>query len=890
MKKLLFFIFALLLLSNLISAKKGENEKWTWKQKTVRAERTPEKILIDGKLDEKIWDRDSITGFSQNDPDDGKPATEKTKVWMAYDNNAIYVAARMFDSNPEKIISLLARRDDFVDADYFLIYIDPYYDKRSGFKFAVNPTGSIADWSIFNDGWDDSSWDGIWETKARIDKKGWTVEMRIPFDQLRFKKKNNGEEYTWGVNFRRYIRRKNEIVSYSWKPKTVSGEVSHYAKLEGIKGIDPKRLFEIVPYTAGKVALGSAEEGNPFATGEIWGGNSGVDVKYGLKSNLTLDLAVNPDFGQVEVDPAVINLSAAESYYSERRPFFVEGSSIFMFGYGGANNNIGANWGNPRFFYSRRIGRPPQGDVDTDGYVRYPEWTSILTAAKISGKLGKGWNIGIMSAFTERENAEIDINGDRSESEVEPFSNYTVFRAHKEFNEGRQGIGFIATSVLRDLKDVNLKDMMNNKAFSFGIDGWTFLDKKKKWVVTGWMGRTEVSGTEERITDLQSSYPHYYQRPDVDYLGVDDEATSLSGYSGRFTLNKQEGNFMFNVALGFISPGFDSRDLGFQWDGDLINGHILFGYRSFKKWNFIKSWDAIFITQRNYDFGGNKVGEQRVIFIGDIEFTNFWSVYLQMSSKPSTMDKYQTRGGPMMLMQPYTWFDFGLRSDRRKPIVLRLGGFYLTSDWGRIRRSVFSTVEWKPGSNFSVSFSPRYDYNYNNSQWVDNIDDPIMMETYGTRYIFGNLLQKTFSCSIRLNWIFSPKLSLQAYLQPFISVGAYTDFKEFAAPGTYDFNTYGIGSSSIDYAEENEEYLVDPGDGGNTFYLGSPDFNFKSLRGTVVFRWEYKPGSTFYLVWTQNRTDDANPGIFRFGTDLRDMLSAPGDNVFMLKFTYRFKM
>ncbi|MCK5220401.1 MAG: hypothetical protein KAR14_02395, partial [Candidatus Aminicenantes bacterium] len=483
-----------------------------------------------------------------------------------------------------------------------------------------------------------------------------------------------------------------------------------------------------------------------------------------------------------------------------------------------------------------------------------------------------------------------DIDGDRSQGEVEPFSNYTVLRAHKEFNEGRQGIGFIATSVLRGLNDVNLKDMLNNKAFSFGVDGWTFLDKKKKWVVTGWMGGTQVSGTKERITDLQYSYPHYYQRPDVDYLGVDEDATSLSGYSGRFMLHKQEGNFMFNAALGFISPGFDARDMGFQWSGDVINGHVLLGYRSFKKWKFIKYWDALFITQRNYDFGGNKVGDQRFIFIGDIEFTNFWYLYFQMSSNPAQMDKYRTRGGPMMLVQPFTWFDFGLFSDRRKPVVLRLGGHFLTSDWGRVRRSASATIEWKPGTNISLSLSPRYDYNYNNSQWVDNIDDPVLTETYGTRYIFGDLSQKTLSCSIRLNWIFSPKLSLQAYLQPFISVGAYTGFKEFAVPGTYDFNTYGVGSSSIDYNETDDDYSVNPGDGGNTFNLYNPDFNYKSLRGTVVFRWEYKLGSTLYLVWTQNRSDFGNPGDLSFGRDLSDMLSAPGDNIFMLKFTYRFKM
>ncbi|MCK5005573.1 MAG: carbohydrate binding family 9 domain-containing protein, partial [Candidatus Aminicenantes bacterium] len=375
MKRIIALILILLFFTAFQFSKKSDDkEKWVFKQKTEVAKRILDKITIDGKLIESSWQREAISGFTQSDPDDGKPATEKTEVWVGYDDNAIYIAARMHDSEPDKIISLLARRDNFVEADYFLFYVDPYYDKRSGFKFAVNPSGSIADWTIYNDGWDDSSWDGVWEAKTTIDEKGWTVEMKIPFDQLRFKKKTNGDEYTWGCNFRRYLRRKNEIATYSWIPKTVNGQVSHYAKLAGIKGINPKRLFELNPYTIAKANLSQKEEGNPFRTGSEYSANVGIDLKYGLSSSLTLDLTANPDFGQVEVDPAVINLSAGESYYSEKRPFFVEGSHIFRFGNGGASDNWGANWGSPRFFYSRRIGRPPLGYVDTDGYTDYPEW------------------------------------------------------------------------------------------------------------------------------------------------------------------------------------------------------------------------------------------------------------------------------------------------------------------------------------------------------------------------------------------------------------------------------------------------------------------------------------------------------------------------------------
>jgi hypothetical protein len=328
--------------------------------------------------------------------------------------------------------------------------------------------------------------------------------------------------------------------------------------------------------------------------------------------------------------------------------------------------------------------------------------------------------------------------------------------------------------------------------------------------------------------------------------------------------------------------------MGFQWDADVINGHIMVGYHFFKKWKFIREFWAYLLTQRNYNFSWDKVGEQRVIFITNIKWINFWETYFQMSYNPEQYDQERTRGGPLVLIQPYTWFDWGIFSDRRKPFVLSFGGYHLTSTWGRTTNLGAIEFEWKPGTNFYISVSPRYQHVLNNSQWVDNIDDPVMTATSGVRHIFADLNQKTLSCSIRLNWIFSPKLSLQAYIQPFISVGSYTNIKEFAAPKTYDFNIYGENGSTISYADE--EYRIDPADGGDVFYIADPDFNYKSLRGTVVLRWEYRPGSTLYLVWTQNRADHEYPGDFAFGRDIGRMFRAPGDNIFMLKFTYRFKI
>ncbi|MCP4219915.1 MAG: carbohydrate binding family 9 domain-containing protein [bacterium] len=881
MGKTIVSLLVLLLCVGFIHGKKTE-------QRVIKAVRSETPIKIDGKLKEPSWQGKGYGDFIQSEPNDGKPATEKTTVWVAYDNDALYVAAKMMESKPNCVLGRLGRRDELVASDWFIFAIDPYYDHRSGYRFAITPSGSIVDWNLFNDESRDSTWDGIWESAVQVHEKGWSVEIRIPYDQLRFKKKDN---YLWGVNFERYIKHKNEQSGFTWKPRKDSGYVSHFARLEGIKNIKPRRHIELFPFTVGKADFRPKEEGNPFVTGSDFSANGGMDIKIGLKSNLTLDLTVNPDFGQVEVDPAVINLSASENYYDEKRPFFIEGAGIFRFGRGGSNRNIGANWGNPSFFYSRRIGRPPQGSIDSDGYVQYPEWSTILAAGKITGKVGNNLSIGFLSALTQREYASVDLDGVRSKAEVEPFTYYGVLRVQKEFNDGNQGLGFIATSVFRDLENPELETFLNRSALSFAVDGWTFLDKDNTWVVSGWFGGTHVTGSETAISNLQLSYPHYYQRPDATHITYDPTATSLSGWAGRLSLNKQKGNFIVNAAIGAISPGFDSTDMGFQWNSDVINAHIMLSYRQFKPGKVFRWWSASLFTQRNYDFGGNKIGEQRLICIVNAQLKNYWDLYSQVSYNPARWNTMLTRGGPLALNPSNTWGEIGINSDIRKPIVFSLSGSFDTGAADDYELGMRIGLEWKPKSNFSILFEPDYTYECNTSQWVTNVEDDLMTATYGNRYVFGNIVRKTLVCSIRMNWIFTPKLSLQAYIQPFIAVGDYTDFKELAAPRTYDFNEYGSGNSLIDYDAAEGTYTVNPDtEHGRLFSFGDPDFNYKSLRGTVVLRWEYRPGSAFYAVWTQNRSDYSNPGEFKFGRDFKDLLKARGNNIFMLKFTYRFKL
>lgn len=853
-------------------------------EREVRAQRLAGTIRIDGRLDEPDWQRPGDGGFRQHDPLDGQPATEPTEVWVAYDDKALFVAARLEDGEPGRIVGLLGRRDDDLDSDWFTVAVDHHFDRRSGFSFSVNPAGSIVDRTLYNDEWSDSTWDGVWQCAARMDERGWTVEMRIPYDQLRFPSR---EEYLWGINFKRTIQRKNEQDYFAWTPKEENGFVSRFALLTGIRGIRPRRLFEAVPYSVGKLALRPAGDGDPPRGGDDLLASAGIDVKYGLKGDLTLDLTLNPDFGQVEVDPAEVNLSVFETYYSEKRPFFIEGASIFSFGAGGANSSMGFNWSSPEFFYSRRIGRPPQGTAGNA--VDAPEMTTILGAAKVSGKAAGGWNVGFLNALTQREHAVLDEGGVRSSREIEPFSDYAVLRAQKDFRQGRQGLGFIATGVLRDLDGEALEGMLGSRALALGADGWLQLGKKRDWALTGWLGASRVTGSREYIAGLQRAPRHYFQRPDAGHLDLDDRASALGGWAGRIALNRQKGSWVFNAALGAISPGFEANDLGYQSRGDYVNAHLASGYSWLHPGRVFRNAQLLGAVARSWDFGGNPIMRNVYLFAFG-EFLNYWGGEIDLGYIGASYDKEATRGGVLLRQPPALWGSLHLYGDSRRKLVFSLYAEASRRSDGSWDLGGGPELLWKPRSNVSLTFEPEFEVVRTFRQWVANVDDPLMAATYGRRHVFAFLDEKVLSAELRLNWIFSPRISLQAFVQPLLAVGAYSGFKELARPAAREFSRYGENGSMIE--RDNGRYRVDPDGPGAAaaFSFADPDFNVKSLRGTVVFRWEYRPGSTIYFVWTQNRQDFAHPGDFDLGRDLGDLVSAPGDNVFMLKATYRFSL
>ena len=851
----------------------------------VHVIRTATPIVVDGRLDEEVWLRaPAAANFTQREPDEGKPATEQTELRIAYDEAALYVGVRLNDSQPSKIARQLARRDRESECDSFTIFLDPHHDHLTGAAFAVTAVGVQLDSTIYNDSWTDDSWDAVWESAVKIDDKGWSLEMRIPYSQLRFPR---AEHHTFGINAARYIQRKSERDWLVYVPKTESGLASRFGHLEGLDGISPQRTVELLPYAVSRAEFVAPSHGDPFNDGSRLFGGTGLDLKYRLSSNLSLDGTINPDFGQVEVDPAVVNLTAFETFFEEKRPFFIEGANIFSnFGRSGSNNFWGFNRSEPLLFYSRRIGRSPQGSADGD-FVDRPTSTTILGAAKLTGKTKRGWSIGLLEAVTGREDAHVLINSLRQEVEVEPLTNYLVGRVRRELGP-RASVGLLTTAVDRNLRTDALRDGLPSQAYVGGVDGHYFLDAKKDWVITGSIAGSHVAGGRAAISHLQEAPQRYYQRPDAPHLGLDPNATSLNGWTGSANLNRNSGVHGINAAIWAVSPGFESGDAGFSFNSDRAGTHLVYTWKNPKVNRFTRERFVAIAKFYTWNFA-REIQTDGLIAFSSIQFKNYWSLFGSGLYFRHAQDDRGTRGGPSMLSPRTGGGSISLESDSRKRVSIGFNANLDGNEFGGSSYNAGLNIRYRPMTSLDISSGPSLTRNHQLAQYVDTIIDPVAAATFGSRYLFATLDQKEFNLQTRVNYILSPKVSFQLYMQPLVSVGAYDQFKELARPRTFDFDEFGRDTGLLAYDAAARRYTVGPGDGGTPFSFNNPDFNFKSLRLNAIFRWEWKLGSAMYFVWTEQRQDDAHPGQFAFRRDVRRTFAAPANDVILVKIAYWFQ-
>ncbi len=834
---------------------------------------------LDGRLDEPVWALSQpITDFVQRDPNEGQPASERTEARVLYDDGALYIGVRAYDSEPDKIVGQLTRRDLYSPSDWLAVSIDSYFDRRTAFEFRVNPAGVERDKYLFDDTSEDDSWDAVWDVATRVDEEGWVAEFRIPLSQLRF---SAAPEQVWGFNIERVIQRKNETVQWKPIPKDASGWVSEYGDLAGIEGITPPRRLEILPYVVSQQAFTPAQDGNPFQTGRDFNGSLGADIKYGLTNSLTLNLTINPDFGQVEADPSVVNLSAFETFFQEKRPFFLEGANIFNFSLSGGH-------GIEQLFYSRRIGRQPQGVADSrGGYVDSPQNTTIIGATKLSGKTANGWSIGLLDAVTAEERAAvIDADRVRHRDVVEPLTNYGVMRVQRDLNEGRSAIGFIGTAVNRDLP-ASL-NYLRSAAYAGGIDARHRFGGGD-WEVSGQLLGSHIRGSEEAIVNAQQSSARYFQRPDADHIEFDPTRTSLTGTSGAFGFQKIGGGHWrgaFNSS--WVSPGFEVNDIGFLRQADVWRNSLWIGYREFQPGKIFRRYNVNWNGWDFYTLGGERTARGTNIN-GSFTLLNYWGGWGGINREFASTSTRVLRGGPAM-KSPGAWNWWGgFFSDSRKAVQLEVGTWGWRDDERSSSGEVWLDMIFRPTSSLRLSLGPGYGWSHDDWQYVTQAD-----ALGSTRYVTGVLDQRTVAMTTRLDWTFTPNVSLQVYAQPFVSAGDYTEFREVVAPkaDSYDERFDAFGADRLDFVasddpDEPGTYLVDLNrDGTTDLEFSDPDFNFKQLRSTVVLRWEYMSGSTLFFVWSQSRTRHDFVGTFAPLSDLNMLRKAEGDNIFSIKVNY----
>ncbi len=838
---------------------------------------------IDGLLDDAAWNVVPWDGeFIQREPNEKEAPTEATKFKIVYDDKFLYVGVSCLENEPDKIEKRLSRRDGF-EGDWVEINIDSYHDLQTAFSFTVTAAGVKGDELISRDGEDwDSSWNPIWYVKTSADDRGWYAEMKIPFSQLRFGKL---EEQIWGIQLTRNLFKKAERSNWQYIPRNESGWVSNFGELRGLKNLKAQKQVEIQPFVLASSSRYQKEEGNPYRDGSDQMINGGIDGKIGITNDLTLDFTVNPDFGQVEADPAAIALDGFQIFFREQRPFFVENKNIFNFNVSGSA--AGNTFGNDNLFYSRRIGKNPSyyPYVASNAHVDLPSSTSILGAAKFSGKTKEGLSIGILESVTSKEFARIEHLGTETTEIIEPLSNYFVGRIKKDFNERNSNIGVMLTNTTRNIEGE--LDFLHKNATTGGID---FIHKwdNRAWQLSGNFIFSNVQGSAKSITRTQQSIEHLYQRMDASHLEVDTSLTSLSGTGGILRLGNFGGNLNFESGVTWRTPGLELNDIGFQRQADDIRHFTWCGYKWREPFSIFRYMQANYNHWIVADFEGN---------INSVAWNVNWRAIFKNNSNfgigsnisPYQFSNNELRGGPRFRYVPEIGFwVFGNTDDRKK----LYGGFNTYVERARSAANTFYTLrlylKYQPINRLNLLIGPRYSNGTNELQYVNQ-------RFFGpnTEFIVADLDQNTFSIETRINATINPNLTIQFYAEPFTTRVNYSEFKRIINPLSSQLSEKAetFDQEQLQFNDQSETYLIDQDKDGQTDYsFGKPDFSYAQLRSNLVLRWEYKPGSELFFVWSHNNGGLGDPSSSIGQIMNQQFLETEGENILLIKATYRLSL
>jgi len=843
---------------------------------------------IDGVLSEEVWNLAEWSGdFTQQEPYEYAKPSQPTEFKILYGKQNLYVAIRCFDSEPDKIERRLTRRDN-MDGDAVFIGIDSYNDKLTAFVFGVSAAGVKIDGRISNDNEFDITWNPVWYVKVKIDDKGWLVEMKIPYNQLRF---SDAKEQVWGLELLRILFRKQETTLWEMVPRQSAGWVSRWGTLSGIYDINPKKEIALTPYVMGDLKTSEKEDGNPYATGTTWEYNAGLDGKIAVTNDLTLNFTVNPDFGQVEADPSVVNLTSYETFYEEKRPFFVEGSNIYNF----PISKSGGPSGRDNLFYSRRIGKRPSYYPNlADGeYMKISGNTRILGAVKLSGKTKNGLSVGILESLTNKETAEIDNNGEKRKEVVEPFTNFFNARLQQDIKKGKTIIGGMITATNRFINDSTL-EFLPKAAYTGGLDFTNFWNEKTYSLEINLVG-SYITGTKEAILEQQLSSRRYYQRPDASHLNVDSTLTTLSGSGGTIKGGKiGGGNWTYGGRFSWLSPGLELNDMGYLRSADNLQQTVWVTYQIYNPVSIFRKYSVSFRQWSGWDFSGTYLWSG--FFIGgSAQFMNYYTAEAGVRRFNKERNRAELRGGPAV-DYPGSWMfrpSFGTNTSKKLWASIRgnyeWGDLNYKSSWG-----ISGEISYRPFDAFQFSVEPGYFFSREDARYVDHIE----LENK-TRYIMGALDQSIFVINLRLNFSITPDLSIQFWGQPFFFSGDYSNYKVVTDPGNKNYNDqfYHFSKNEIWYNQEDDKYQVcDPGlsnsgcdpETNPDYSFSNPDFSFYDLLSNFVIRWEYVPGSTVFFVWSHGQEGYTGSGEFNLGEQMGNLFDTRSTNVYLIKFSYRF--
>ena len=831
---------------------------------------------IDGRFDDAAWVEEGTWegGFKQQTPVEGAPPSQPTEVKILYDDGHVYLAIRAYD-DPALVHRYPGRRDDFNDyaVDIVGACFDSYNGKRSGFEFDLTAGGGKIDLILGNGEHEwDTTWDAVWDGKVAHDEKGWTAEFRIPLNQLRY---GPEEEQVWGLHVWRWHARNGEESQWQLIPRQNTGRMYQFGELRGIRQLPRSRHIELMPHLLGKASSGPSVVGG----GTDGSGAAGVDAKVGLTSNFTLDATVNPDFGQVEADPSVINLTAYETFYEEKRPFFLEGRKILEFQIEQED----------QLFHSRRIGAAPSGSpaLGAGEEAALPENSTILGAFKVTGRTAGGLSVAVLQGFTEKESVHVRSPQRPRTAVVEPFGSYSVGRVHKDWDKGNTSLGAMMTSSHRWVSDPSLA-FLPTQATTGGVD-FTRHFANRAWVLEANGAVSRVSGDREAILALQTSPVHYYQRVGADHLGVDANRTSLSGYGGSARFGRSETSRLgLTNHFHIYSPGFDLNDVGFLRQADVIANQVFLGWTEPVPHGIFREYSVQASREDQWDFGGLRT-QSSLSFDASAQLTNKWRLSSELEYD-ERVDTRALRGGPALRLSDTYSVGAELQSDSSRRTSVSFEGT-------RERALDGNTGEWRAEASLKLRPSNRLllSANLDYLRATDDLQYVTTVQTNGgPRWVMGRIDQEVWGLTFRANLALSPELTVQYYGSPFIATGRYGEFKkagETLASG-YEDRFHRYGPSEIAYAAAPGLYRVTEaaGGAGASYAFGNPDFSVREFRSNLVARWEYKPGSSLYLVWSQGRSGEGSDPTRSFGGHWGDLWRDRADNVFLVKASYWFSL